>query len=165
MLSTEYTTDEVKKELEDYSFYGYSSDTKFTEDIVTALNKVKYEILWGAISSVYEGGEIQTISTAASDREDFLTNIFADTEAYRYIFFAEVYFAVATFLKRQIETGFSSDKDKGLKSFSIEGYSQGEASREWGPDSIRKIKTNYYGQGRKAMIQAGYEFEYRIYRV
>lgn len=147
MLSTEYTMKEIKSNLKNYNDYDYETDGFFEEVLEEAINKAKYEILWENIKDIYDNAEIQTISSSASDKSDFLESLSATQ---RFIFFAEVYFACYMFMKmRDI---ISDDEDIESESFSVEGYSQSTSLV-----STKARRTKYYEQGRANMIKAGYE--------
>lgn len=167
MLSVEYTLDEIKRHLDAYTVYGYASVAEFEQGIEDAINDAKYEDLYRYISDHYDNGYIQTISSSSSGREDFLKNLYDN--GYMEVFFAEVYYSLAKFLKylddKDIQSGATSLSGS---SFAVEGYSQSDSSGS-SPSSdtnpFRKQSAYFYRKARENMMLADYDVLYSVSRV
>ena len=161
MLSTEYTLPEMKKHLIGYADYGFADQPAMDTALTNALNEFKYEFLYDYIKSLYEDGTIQTISTAATDWDDFLTDL--EDEGYRHIFYAEVYYGIARFLRELDDDEVQGGSVSG-GSFSIEGYSQTDPSDDT-MNVYAKQSQKFYNKGKYHMMKAGHDVGLSISRI
>ena len=110
MLSATNSVDDVKTYLEnDYSDFGFASDALFEAAITRALTDVQYLIMYMVLgSSAYA-------VTAAKDKVGL-------SEKETYIYYAEVYYACAEFMKSRKSTESSIASSADTERLQIEGY-------------------------------------------
>jgi hypothetical protein len=145
MLSSNYTIAEIKLNLMTYSDYDYSSESDYTSALITILETVKYEKLYHLIGSYYDNETIEDISLAAYNRADFLE---AMDFAERSLFFAEVFYTCAEFLRQRSLDDIQSGEAE--SSYSIEGYSQNSKS-----NPNKKTASIFENKARTHLLRAG----------
>lgn len=143
MLSTTNTVADVKAKLvNDYDFYGYTSDAAFTSAIESAAYDVQLLLFYPRI------GEDAYTTLAAKNKVGL-------TEYEIYLYFAEVY-SICYELLRWVESIRSQLQNSSEESLTVEGYSYKTKSSSGGGVQVNVSLKSYYDKMVRYWKLAGY---------